>query len=106
MSPLQYKHRPTPFWLDPSFNPFSKDEEERKLEENVEYKYDELPIQPVGRYEICMKRDCNGGRFIAGCLYHAYKCSSGIWMVETDEGTFFWIKDENFTREGVCEIVK
>ena len=93
---LQYnQHGRVPFWVT-----FGPDGDEPKPITSVdldrEYDFQDLPFQPIGKYVVCMKRNCHGGRFVEGLYYNAYKCVNGDWMLETDNGTYMCIEKQNF----------
>lgn len=68
-----------------------------KLQRGVEYDYEDFPLQPLGKYEIRMKNDSYGGKYVSGCYYNAYKCIGDVWMVENDNGKFMLFDREDIT---------
>ncbi len=103
-SVLRYgPHDGIPFWEDAdNYQTLfrharnSKLNDEPILENDKEYEIDDLPLQPIGKYVVCMKCDCADGRFVAGLNYNAFKCASDEWMLETDNGTYMWIERSQF----------
>lgn len=93
---LQYNHHGRiPAWA--AFEPGRNEPEPiPSVDLDREYDFQDLPFQPIGKYVVCMKRNCHGERFVDGLYYNAYECVNGDWMLETDNGTYMLVEKSDF----------